>query len=135
MNQGLFFSELSISSLSSLGPYFDYVEINISLHNSSSLSFLNVYAPPIGSSPKDSSTNIFSFSILPSYEEAKAVEFSSFRFHRKRTASSFRFCFHIPVGNYAYWERWGKVHQGGKEIHLLFKQSKLDICPNTIQTE
>ena len=33
------------------------------------------------------------------YVEAEAVEFSRFRFHRKRTAStasSFRFRFHIP---------------------------------------
>ena len=43
--QGLFFSELSTSSLSSLDPYSDYVGINISLNNSSSVSFLNVYAP------------------------------------------------------------------------------------------
>ena len=44
------FSELSTSSLSSLDPYSDYLGINISLNNSSSLSFLNVYthlfAPP-----------------------------------------------------------------------------------------
>ena len=46
VKQGLYFSELSTSSLSSLGPYSDYVEINISLNASSSLSFLNVYAPP-----------------------------------------------------------------------------------------
>ena len=45
VRQGLFFSELSTSSLSSLDPYSDYVGINISLNNSSSLSFLNVYAP------------------------------------------------------------------------------------------
>ena len=45
VRQGLSFSELSTSSLSSLDPYFDYVAINISLNNSSSLSFLNVYAP------------------------------------------------------------------------------------------
>ena len=45
VRQGLFFSELSTTSLSSLDPYFDYVGINISLNNSSSLSFLNVYAP------------------------------------------------------------------------------------------
>ena len=31
------------------------------------------------------------------YAEAEAVEFSRFRFHRKRTASSFRF--HIPALN------------------------------------
>ena len=34
-------------SLSSLDPYSDYVEVNISLNNSYSLFFLNVYAPPI----------------------------------------------------------------------------------------
>ena len=91
---GLSFSGLSTSSLSSLDPYSDYVGVNISLNNSSSLSFLNVYAPPIRSSPKNSITNFFSSSILPSYVEAGAVEFSRFcfRFHRKRTASSsFRF--------------------------------------------
>ena len=85
VKQGLFFSELSTSSLSSLGPYSDYVEVNISL-NASSLSFLNVYAPPIRSFTKDSRTNFFSPSILSSY--AEAVDFSRFRFHRKSTASA-----------------------------------------------
>ena len=47
VKQGLFFSEPSTSSLSSLGPYSDYVEVNISLNDSSSLSFLNVYALPV----------------------------------------------------------------------------------------
>ena len=90
VKQGLFFSELSISSLSLRGPYSDYVEVNISLNNFSSLSFLNVYAPPIRSSTKDSRTNFFSFSILPSYVEAEAVDFSRFRFrfHRKSIASA-----------------------------------------------
>ena len=46
VRQGLFFSELFTSSLSSLDPYSDYVGVNISLNNSSSLSFLNVYPPP-----------------------------------------------------------------------------------------
>ena len=45
VRQGLSFSELSTSSLSSLDPYSDYVGISISLNNSSSVSFLNVYAP------------------------------------------------------------------------------------------
>ena len=45
VRQGLSFSELSISSLSSLDPYSDYVGVNISFNNSSSLSFLNVYVP------------------------------------------------------------------------------------------
>ena len=39
----LSFSELTTSSLSLLDPYSDYVGINISLNNSSSVSFLNVY--------------------------------------------------------------------------------------------
>ena len=45
VKQCLSFSELSTSSLSLLGPYSDYVEVNISLNDSSSLSFLNVYVP------------------------------------------------------------------------------------------
>ena len=100
VKQGLFFSKLSTSSLSLLGLYSDYVEINISLNDSSSLSLLNVYAPPIRSFTKDSRTNLFSFSILPSYVEAEAVDFSRFRFHRKSTASSSSFRFHIPALNY-----------------------------------
>ena len=100
VKQGLFFSEPSTSFLSLLGPYSNNVEVNISLNDSSSLSFLNVYVPHIRSSTKDSRTNFFSFSILPSYVEAEAVDFSRFRFHRKSTAStasasSFRF--YIPV--------------------------------------
>ena len=92
--QGLSFSELSTFSLSSLDPYSDYVKVKISLNASSSLSFLNVYAPLIRSSTKNIRTNFFSPSILPSYVEAEAVEFSHFRirvrfrFHRKRTASA-----------------------------------------------
>ena len=84
----LFISKLSISSLSSLGPYSDYVEVNITLNDSSSLSLLKAYIPPIRSSTKDSRSNFFSLSILPSYVEAEAVEFSRLRFHRFR--------FHIP---------------------------------------
>ena len=66
VRQGLSFSELSTTSLSSLDPYSDYVGINISLNNSSSVSFLNVYAPPIRSSPTDGRTDYFSPSILSS---------------------------------------------------------------------
>ena len=66
VRQGLSFSELSTSSLSSLDPYSDYVGVNISLNNSSSVSFLNVYAPPIRSPPTDGRTDSFSPSILPS---------------------------------------------------------------------
>ena len=80
VKQCLSFSELSTSSLSLLGPYSDYVEVNIFVNDSSSLSFLNVYVPPIRSSTKDSRTNFFSPSILPSYVEAETVDFSRFRF-------------------------------------------------------
>ena len=66
VKQGLSFSELSTSSLSLLDPYSDYVGVNISFNDSSSLSFLNVYAPPIRSSPTDGRTDSFSPSILPS---------------------------------------------------------------------
>ena len=66
VRQGLSFSELSSSSLSSLDSYSDYVGIKMSLNNSFSLSFLNLCAPPIRSSPTDSRTNSFSSSILPS---------------------------------------------------------------------
>ena len=65
VKQSLSFSELSTSSLSSLDLYSDYVGVNISLKNSSSLSFLNDYAPPICCSPRDSRTDSFSPSILP----------------------------------------------------------------------
>ena len=86
VKQGLSFPELSTSSLSLLDPYSDYVGVNISLNDFSSLSFLNVYAPPIRSSTKDSRTHFFSLSILPSY--AEAMDISRFRFHRKSTASA-----------------------------------------------
>ena len=66
VRQGLSFSKFSISFLSLLDPYSDYVGVNISLNNSSSLSFLNVYAPPISSSPTDGRTDSFSPSILSS---------------------------------------------------------------------
>ena len=66
IRQGLFFSELSTSSLSSLDSYSDYIGVNISLNNSFSVSFLNVYAPLIRSSPTDGRTDSFSPSILSS---------------------------------------------------------------------
>ena len=65
IRQSLSFSELSTSSLSLLDPYSDYVGVNISLNNSSSLSF-NVDAPSICSSLMNGRTNSFSPSILPS---------------------------------------------------------------------
>ena len=67
VRQGISFSELSTSSLSSLDPYSDYVRVNMFLNNSSSLSFLNAYVPlNIRSSLTHSRTDFFSPSILPS---------------------------------------------------------------------
>ena len=66
VKQELFFSELSTSSLSSLDSYSDYKGVNTSLNDSSSLSFLNVYAPPIHSSPTDNRINSLSPTILSS---------------------------------------------------------------------
>ena len=65
LRQGLSFSELSTSSHFSLDPYSEYVWVNIYLNNSSLLSFLNVYTPPIHSST-DGKTDSFSLSIFPS---------------------------------------------------------------------
>ena len=66
VRKGLSFSELSTSSLSSLDSYSDYVGINISLNNSSSLSFLNVYVPLFTPPQQDGRTDSFSPSILTS---------------------------------------------------------------------
>ena len=62
VRQGLSFSELSTCSLSSLDPYSDYVGINISLNNSSSVSFLNVYATPLFAPPQRMAEPILSLS-------------------------------------------------------------------------
>ena len=92
VKQCLSFSEISTSSLSLLGPYSDYVEVNISLNDSFSLSFLNVYAPPIRSSTKDSRTNFFSLRSSLLCESGSGGFFAlplpqkKYRFHR----------FHIP---------------------------------------
>ena len=66
VGRGLSFSGLSAASLSSLGPCSDCVGVGISLDGSSSVSFLNVCAPPVRSSPADGRTDSFSPSILPS---------------------------------------------------------------------
>ena len=103
IKQGLSFSELSTSSLSSLDHYSDYEEVNIYLNNSSSLSFFNVHASPIPSSPKDSRTNFFSPCILPCYVEAEAVKFSRFQnftafpeiLSSASASTSLVFCFQI----------------------------------------
>ena len=66
VTKNLSFSELFTSSLSSLDPYPNYVGVNMSLNNFSSLSFLNGYAPPIRASPTDGRTDSFPPSIFPS---------------------------------------------------------------------
>ena len=48
--------------------------VNISLNNSSSVSFLNVYAPPIRSSLTDGTTDSFSPSVLPSSRNLFVLE-------------------------------------------------------------
>ena len=62
-----------------LDPYSDYVEVNISLNNSSSLSFFNVYVPPICSSPSDGITDSFSSFILSSSRNLFILE--DFNYH------------------------------------------------------
>ena len=62
----LSFSKLSISSLSLLEFYSDYVGVNISLNNSFSVPFFNIYAPPICFCPTDSRTDSFFPYILSS---------------------------------------------------------------------
>ena len=66
VSQSLSFSKLSTSSLSSPDLYSDHVGVNISLSNSFSLLFLNVYAPPICFFPTDSRTDSLSLSIFSS---------------------------------------------------------------------
>ena len=66
VKQGLSFFELSTSFLSSLDPYSDYVGVNTSLYNSSSLSFFNVYAPPYSLLP-DGWQNLLFFSLHSSF--------------------------------------------------------------------
>ena len=57
-----------------LTPTLIMQEINISLNNSSSLSFFNVYAPPIRSFTTDSRTDSFSPFILPSSRNVFILE-------------------------------------------------------------
>ena len=64
-SSGRAYLSLNVLPLFLLDPYSDYVGVNSSLNNSS-LSFLNVYATPIRSSPTDGRTDSFSLSILPS---------------------------------------------------------------------
>ena len=65
VRQGISFSELSILFLPSLDPYSNYVGINISLNNSSLLSFLDVHAPPYSLLPNGWQKQLL-FSLHPS---------------------------------------------------------------------
>ena len=58
-------SLLFVSSLSSQDPYSDYTCVKVLLSNHSPLQFLNLYSPPIRSTPSDSRTRTFYPDILP----------------------------------------------------------------------
>ena len=68
VRQGLSFSELSTSSLSSLDPYSDYIGVKISLNDSSSLSLLNVYALPFAPLRRIAEPTPFLHPFFPSLE-------------------------------------------------------------------
>ena len=68
VRQGLSFSKLSTSSLSSLNSYYDYVGINICLSNSSSVSFCNVYAPLFAPTQRMAEPMLFLPQFFPSPE-------------------------------------------------------------------
>ena len=64
IHSDLAFSSVSVSSLSSQDPYSDYICVKVLFSNHSPLQFLNLYSPPIRSTP-DSRTRTFSPDILP----------------------------------------------------------------------
>ena len=88
VKQSLFSSELSASSLSSLGPYSDYVEVNISPNDSSSLLFLNAYAPLFVLLRRIAEPISLLFPFFPLCGSGSGGIFRAssfrFRFHRKR---------------------------------------------------
>ena len=61
----LAFTPVSVSSLSSQDPYSYYTCVKVLLSNHSPLQFLNLYSPPIRSTPSDSRTRTFYPDILP----------------------------------------------------------------------
>ena len=98
VRQDLFFSELFASSLSSLDPYSDYVKVNISPNDSSSISFLNVYAPCIYSTSKDSKTNLFSPSILSHLHGSGSGKIFALPLSPSQKKDCFHcFCFQLPA--------------------------------------
>ena len=64
IHSDLAFSPVFVSSLSSQDPYSDNICANVLFSNHSPLQFLNLYSPPIRSTP-DSRTKTFSPGILP----------------------------------------------------------------------
>ena len=65
IHSDLAFSPVSVSSLSSQDPYSDYICVKVLFSNHSPLQFLNLYSPPIRSTPSDSRTRTFSPDIFP----------------------------------------------------------------------
>ena len=65
IHSDLAFSSVSVSSLFSQDPYSDYTSVEVLLSNHSPLQFLNLYFPPIRSTPSDSRTRTFYPDILP----------------------------------------------------------------------
>ena len=65
IHSDLVFSPVSVSSLSSHDPYSDYTCVKVLLFKHSPLQFLNLYSPPIRSTPFDSRTRTFYPDILP----------------------------------------------------------------------
>ena len=65
IHSDLAFSPVSVSSLSSQDPYSDYICVKVLLSKHSPLQFLNLYSPPIRSTPSDSRTRTFYPDILP----------------------------------------------------------------------
>ena len=63
IHSDLAFSPVSVSSLTSQDPYSDYTCVKVLL-SSHSLQFLNLYSPPIRSTPSDSRTRTFYPDIL-----------------------------------------------------------------------
>ena len=59
IHSDLAFSPVSVSSLSSQDHYSDYTCVKVLLSNHSPLQFLNLYSPPIRSTPSDSRTRTF----------------------------------------------------------------------------
>ena len=65
IHSDLAFSPVSVSSLFSQDPHSDYICVKVLFSNHSPLQLLNLYSPPIRSTPSVSRTRTFSSDILP----------------------------------------------------------------------